>query len=158
MQFAIIPLRATIGCFMTVKITSSNKKNNSNSNPLHFSVVTTCPRSERTPSPRRCAPHRRPGAVSVPYHSLYAQHYHYHFLYLYTPTAKPNLAATAKTVRPREKSFISAISQIQNEAQKRNMNDVRGQEMSEITLLSFWKIPKIGFLRFAEKLKGGATL
>ena len=78
-----------------------------------------------------------PGAVSVPYPSLYAQHYHYHFLYLYTPTAKPNLAATAKTVRPREKSFISAISQIQNEAQKKNMNDVRGQEMSEITLLSF---------------------
>jgi hypothetical protein len=34
------------------------------------------------------------------------------------------------------------------------MNDVRGQEMSEITLLSFSKISKIGFLQFAEKLRG----
>ena len=36
------------------------------------------------------------------------------------------------------------------------MNDVRGQEMSEITLLSFLIFAKIGFLRFAEKLRGGA--
>ena len=34
------------------------------------------------------------------------------------------------------------------------MNDVRGQEMSEITLLSFSKISKNGFLQFAEKLRG----
>ena len=34
------------------------------------------------------------------------------------------------------------------------MNDVRGQEMSESTLLSFSKISKIGFLQFAEKLRG----
>ena len=34
------------------------------------------------------------------------------------------------------------------------MNDVRGQEMSENTLLSFLIFPKIGFLRFAENLEG----
>ena len=34
------------------------------------------------------------------------------------------------------------------------MNDVRGHEMSEITLLSFSKISKIGFLQFAGKLRG----
>ena len=98
--------------------------------------------------------HDAQGAVSVPYQSSYAQHSHNIFLYLYTPTANRSLVNPAKTVRPREKSFISAISRFQNAAQKKNMNDVRGQKMSEITLLSFFKISKIGFLQFAEKLKG----
>ena len=80
-----------------------------------------------------------PGAVSVPNHSLHAQHYHYHLQYFYQPTANPNLAGIAKTVRPREKSFISAISRFQIPEQPLNVNDVRGQEMSEKTLLSFQK-------------------
>ena len=99
--------------------------------------------------------HDAQGAVSVPYQSSYAQHSHNIFLYLYTPTANGSLVNPAKTVRPREKSFISAISRFQYPAQKKNMNDVRGQEMSQITLLSFLIFPKIGFLRFAEKLRGG---
>ena len=57
-------------------------------------------------------------------------------------------------MRPREKSFISAISRFQYPAQKKNMNDVRGQEMSENTLLSFLIFAKFSFLRFAEKLRG----
>ena len=61
----------------------------------------------------RCARKRPPGAVSVPNHSLHAQHYHYHLQYFYQPTANPNLAATAETVRPRKKSFISPISRFQ---------------------------------------------
>ena len=75
----------------------------------------------------------------MPYHHLHAQHSHHHFLYFYQATANPNLAEMAETVRPREKSFISAISRFQNAAQKKNMNDVRGQEMSENTLLSLQK-------------------
>ena len=102
----------------------------------------------------RSAPHRRPGAVSVPYHSLYAQHYHYHFLYFYRAIRTANLELTAKTMRPREKSFISAISRFQYPAHKKNMNDVRGQKMSENTLLSFLIFAKFSFLRFAEKLRG----
>ena len=69
-------------------------------------------------------------------------------------TANPNLEGIAKTVRPREKSFISAISWFQNAAHKKNMNDVRGQEMSENTLLSFLIFPKFSFLRFAENVWG----
>ena len=98
--------------------------------------------------------HDAQGAVSVPYQSSYAQHSHNIFLYLYTPTANGSLVNTAKTVRPREKSFISAISRFQNAARKKNMNDVRGQEMSENTLLSFLIFAKFIFLRFAEKLRG----
>ena len=70
-------------------------------------------------------------------------------------TAAASLELTAKSVRPREKSFISAISRFQNGAQKKNMNDVRGQEMSKNTLLSFLIFAKFSFLRFAEKLRGG---
>ena len=102
----------------------------------------------------RCAPHRRPGAVSVPYHSLYAQHSHNHFLYFYRAIRTANLEATAKTVRPREKSFISAISQFQYPAHKKNMNDVRGQEMSENTVLSFLIFPKNRFFAICGKVKG----
>ena len=98
--------------------------------------------------------HDAQGAVSVPNQSSYAQHSHNIFLYLYTPTANGSLVNPAKTVRPREKSFISAISRFQNAAQKKNMNDVRGQEMSENTLLSFLNFAKFSFLRFAEKLRG----
>ena len=53
------------------------------------------------------------GDVSVPNHSLHAQHCHYHLQYFYQPTAKPNLVATAETVRSREKSFNSPISRLQ---------------------------------------------
>ena len=95
------------------------------------------------------------GDVSVPNHCLHAQHSHIHLQYFYQPTANPNLAGIAKIVRPREKSSISAISRFQNAAQKKNMNDVRRQEMSENTLLSFLIFPKFSFLRFAEKLRGG---
>ena len=76
------------------------------------------------------------------------------FCHFTNATGDPNLGATAKTVRPREKSFITAISRFQYPAQKKNMNYVRGQKMSEITLLSFLIFPRIGFLRFAEKLRG----
>ena len=96
------------------------------------------------------------GAVSVPNQCLHAQHSLNHLQYFYQPTANPNLEGIAKTVRPREKSFISAISRFQNAGQKKNMNDVRGQEMSENTLLSFLIFPKFSFLRFAEKLRGVA--
>ena len=120
---------------------TSSKKNNTINCVLHY--------------PGRCAPHRRPGAVSVPYHSLYAQHSHNHFLYFYRAIRTANLELTAKTVRPTEKSFISAISRFQYPAQKKNMNDVKGQEMSENTLLSFSIFSKFTFLRFAEKLRGG---
>ena len=65
-----------------------------------------------------------------------------------------SLELTAKSVRPRENSYISAISRFRYQAQKKNMNDVRGQEMSKNTLLSFLIFPKISFLRFAEKLRG----
>ena len=98
--------------------------------------------------------HDAQGAVSVPNQSSYAQHSHNIFLYLYTPTANGSLVNPAKTVRPREKSFISAISRFHNAARKKNMNDVRGQEMSENTLLSFLIFAKFSFLRFAEKLRG----
>ena len=76
-------------------------------------------------------------------------------LYFSIATGVGSLELTAKSVRPREKSFISAISRFQYEALKKNMNDVRGQEMSENTLLSFVIFPKISFLRFAENLRGG---
>ena len=97
-----------------------------------------------------------PGAVRVPNQCLHAQHSLNHLQYFYQPTANPNLEGIAKTVRPREKSFISAISRFQNAAQKKNMNDVRGQKMSENTLLSFLIFAKFSFLRFAEKLRGVA--
>ena len=102
----------------------------------------------------RCALPRRPGGRQCTNQSSYAQHSHNIFLYFYTPTANGSLVNPAKTVRPREKSFISAISRFQNAAQKKNMNDVRGQEMSENTLLSFLIFAKFSFLRFAEKLRG----
>ena len=95
-----------------------------------------------------------PGAVSVPYQCLHAQHSLNHLQYFYQPTANPNLERIAKTVRPSEKNFISAISRFQNAAHKKNMNDVRGQEMPENTLLSFLIFAKFSFLRFAEKLRG----
>ena len=97
-----------------------------------------------------------PGAVSVPNQCLHAQHSLNHLQYFYQATANPNLEGIAKTVRPREKSFISPISRFQNAAQKKNMNDVRGQEMSENTLLSFSFFPKFSFLRFAENVWGVA--
>ena len=62
---------------------------------------------------------------------------------------------TAKSVRPREKSFITVISRFQYPAHKKNMNDVRGQKMSENTLLSFSIFAKFSFLRFAENVWGG---
>ena len=92
-----------------------------------------------------------PGAVSVPNQCLHAQHSHNHLQYFYQPTANPNLEGIAKTVRPRGKSSISAISRFQNAAQKKNMNDVRGQEMSENTLLSFWIFPKFSFFAICGK-------
>ena len=84
-------------------------------------------------------PNDPPGAVRVPNQCLHAQHSLNHLQYIDQPYANPNLAATAKTVRPREKSFISAISRFQIPEQPLDMNDVRGQEMSEKTLLSLWK-------------------
>ena len=63
----------------------------------------------------RCAPQRPPrGAVRVPYHYGRAQHCHHLPQYIDQPTAKPSLEGGAETKPPREKSFISAISQIQN--------------------------------------------
>ena len=103
-----------------------------------------------------CAKTTHHGAVSVPNQCLHAQHSLNHLQYFYQATANPNLEGIAKTVRPRKKSFISAISRFQNAAHKKNMNDVRGQEMSENTLLSFWIFPKFSFLRFAENVWGGA--
>ena len=86
----------------------------------------------------RCAPHRRPGAVSVPYHSLYAQHSHNHFLYFYRAIRTGNLAGGAETKRPREKSFIRVISQIENAAKKSST-----RVTSEVR-----KCPKTHFCRF----------
>ena len=105
----------------------------------------------------RCAPHRRSrGPSGVPYHSLYVRSIIITIFCTSTRAipASANLELTAKTVRPREKSFISAISRFQYPAHKKNMNDVRGQEMSENTLLSFLIFAKFSFLRFAEKLRG----
>ena len=59
------------------------------------------------------------------------------FCHFTSAMAGQNLEGIAKTVRPREKGFISAISRFQNAAQKKNMNDVRGQKMSEKTISSF---------------------
>ena len=125
------------------KTISNQKKNNSAT-----SVVATLDASARNDPPW--------GPSGVPYHHLHAQHSHHHFQYFYQATANPNLEGIAKTVRPREKSFISAISRFQNAAQKKNMNDVRGQEMPENTLLSFLIFPKFSFLRFAENVWGAA--
>ena len=102
-------------------------------------------------------PNDPPGAVRVPNQCLHAQHSLNHLQYFYQAYRQPKLGKlTAKTVRPREKSSISAISRFQNAAHKKNMNDVRGQEMSENTLLSFSIFPKFSFLRFAENVWGGA--
>ena len=73
----------------------------------------------------------------------------------YTQPAIQTWGLTAKTVRPREKSFINAISRFQYPAQKKNMNDVRCQEMSENTLLSFLIFAKFEFFAICGKTKGG---
>ena len=86
------------------------------------------------------------GDVSVPNQCLHAQHSLNHLQYFYQPTANPNLEGIAKTVRPREKSFISAISRFQIPEQPLDMNDVRGQEMSE---KNTFVTSKIGFLPFS---------
>ena len=59
-------------------------------------------------------PNDPPGAVRVPNQCLHAQHSLIHLQYIDQPTAKPSLEGGAETKPPREKSFISAISQIQN--------------------------------------------
>ena len=79
------------------------------------------------------------GTVRLPYLNPDAQHSRTLFCHFSTATADPNLEGIAKTVLPREKSFISAISRFQIPEQPLDMNDVRGQEMSENTLLSFQK-------------------
>ena len=59
-------------------------------------------------------PNDPPGAVRVPNQCLHAQHSLNHLQYFYQPTANQSLEGGAETKRPREKSLISAISQIQN--------------------------------------------
>ena len=54
------------------------------------------------------------GPSGIPYHYGRAQHSHHHLQYIYQATAKPSLEGGAETKPPREKSSISAISQIQN--------------------------------------------
>ena len=61
------------------------------------------------------------------------------FCHFSTATGDPNLAGGAETKRPREKSFISAISQIQNEAKKSST-----RVTSEVR-----KCPKTHFCRFS---------
>ena len=53
---------------------------------------------------------RRSGTVSVPYHYGRAQHCHRHFCHFARAMAGPMLERIAKTMRPREKSFIRPIS------------------------------------------------
>ena len=98
----------------------------------------------------RCALPQTPRGPSV-YHTILFMRSILIILFQYfyqSYTANGNLAGGAETKRPREKSFIRAISQIKNAAKKSSdKGDVRGQEMSENTLLSFFIFSKFTFLR-----------
>ena len=70
----------------------------------------------------------------------------------------------ANNIFPRRRLFLSKFWKVccifeftfWMSIKKKNMNDVRGQKMSENTLLSFSISPKFSFLRFAENVWGGA--
>ena len=78
------------------------------------------------------------------------------FCHFTNPTGVGNLVGGAETKPPREKSFIQCDKSNSKWGKKvQYKGDVRGQEMSENTLLSFFIFSKFTFLRFAEKLRGG---